>query len=63
MKYKVQSNEGVVLAIAAVGLVLTAAWAVNIYKLTAMCCEISGMLVARVIGVFVPPVGMILGFL
>jgi prepilin-type N-terminal cleavage/methylation domain-containing protein len=38
-------------------------WMWNIVKLSAMCCDISGMLVLRAIGIFLPPLGAILGFL
>ena len=34
----------------------------NIIELAVMCCSISGMMVLRVVGIFIPPLGMILGF-
>ena len=34
----------------------------NIIKLVDECCGITGMLVARAIGVFVGPLGAVLGF-
>ena len=38
-------------------------WVWNIVKLSAMCCEVSGMLLLRVVGIFIAPLGAILGFL
>jgi len=37
-------------------------WAINIYKLVHMSSEITGLLIARVAGIFVPPLGTILGY-
>ena len=48
----------VLLGLAAVG-----GWIANIVKLAAMCCEMSGWFVLRVVGVFVAPLGSVLGFL
>lgn len=38
-------------------------WVANIVKLAHMCCEVSGMLVLRVVGIFVAPLGVVMGFL
>lgn len=38
-------------------------WVWNIVKLAEMCCEVSGWLVLRAAGIFVAPLGIILGFL
>lgn len=38
-------------------------WIANIVKLAHMCCDMSGWLVLRAIGVFVAPLGAVLGFL
>lgn len=54
------SIEVVVVALSLVG---GLGWGWNIVKLSAMCCDVSGMLVLRVIGIFIPPMGAILGFL
>lgn len=39
-------------------------WIWNIVKMVAICCEpITGMIVLRVIGIFVPPLGAVVGYL
>ena len=43
--------------------VMLAGWVWNIAKLASICCEISGSLVLRAVGVFVPPLGAVIGFL
>lgn len=48
----------VVVAMAAVG-----GWIANIVKLAGMCCEASGWLILRGVGVAVVPLGVVLGFL
>ena len=41
---------------------LLVGWVWNIVKLTEICCGVSGWLVLRVIGIFVPPLGGVLGY-
>ena len=62
MKEKGYSTLAVlfVLALVAVG---GWGWVWNILKLMDMCCDISGLFVVRIIGIFVPPLGAIVGFL
>jgi len=36
---------------------------INIIKLVEMCCGLSGELVARTIGVLIPPFGALVGFI
>lgn len=48
----------VVLLLAGIG-----GWIANIVKLATMCCELSGWLVLRAVGIFVAPLGAVLGFL
>jgi prepilin-type N-terminal cleavage/methylation domain-containing protein len=38
-------------------------WIWNIVKLIDTCCGITGMLVVRAIGIFVPPLGAVMGYL
>lgn len=38
-------------------------WVANIVKLAGMCCELSGWLVLRAVGVAAVPLGSVLGFL
>ena len=42
-------------------LVLVGGWVANIVKLAGMCCEFSGELALRVVGIFIPPLGTVLG--
>lgn len=37
-------------------------WIMNIVAVAHTCCEVSGMLVLRVVGIFVAPLGAVLGF-
>lgn len=42
---------------------LAIGWGINIYKIITTCCAvIDGMLVARIIGVFIGPLGGVLGW-
>lgn len=43
-------------------LLVAGGWVSNIAKLADMCCGMSGMLVLRVLGIFVAPLGTVLGF-
>jgi len=36
---------------------------VNVYKLVRMCCEVNGWLVTRSLGIVIPPLGAVVGFL
>ena len=38
-------------------------WVANIVKLAGLCCDVSGWLILRAIGVFLAPLGSVLGFL
>ena len=38
-------------------------WCMNLYKLVATCCEATGWLLLRAVGVIVLPLGAIVGFL
>jgi hypothetical protein len=35
----------------------------NIVKLVDMCCDVSGMLLVRAAGIFLAPLGVVVGFL
>jgi hypothetical protein len=35
----------------------------NIVKLVGMCCDVSGMLLVRAAGIFLAPLGVVVGFL
>lgn len=37
-------------------------WIANAYKLYHMCCDVSGLLLLRAIGVFIAPLGSVLGY-
>lgn len=37
-------------------------WVMNLFDIANTCCEITGMLVLRVIGVFIAPIGAVLGW-
>jgi hypothetical protein len=66
MKMKRDTNYGLVglvvmLAVVVVGI---GGWVANIVKLAGSTFDpITGELVLRVIGIFIPPIGMIMGFL
>lgn len=49
---------GVLIFLLAVG-----GWIANVVKLAGMCCDLSGMLLVRVLGVAMPPLGSVLGYL
>ena len=38
-------------------------WLINVYKLVRICCELDAWLVFRALGIVVPPLGAVLGFL
>lgn len=66
MRLSIEEKFGAVAAISIVSLFAGAAfgWGWNIVKLVSMSFDpLTGMAVARVIGVFVPPVGAICGYL
>ena len=47
-----------------IGLLLAGGWAVNIWKIASAGFDVmNGMLIARCIGVFIAPLGGVLGFL
>lgn len=37
-------------------------WIANIVQLADMCCGMSGMMILRAVGILVPPLGAVLGF-
>ena len=52
----------VVLAI--LGFAMAIGWGLNVVKFVSACCEpVTGMLIARVAGFFLPPLGAVLGYL
>lgn len=51
------------LFVAIVGIAAVGGWIWNIVKIIQTCCQvIDGMLIARVIGVLVAPLGAVIGF-
>lgn len=59
-------QRGMALTELVIALVLLAGvggWIANIVKLAGMCCDVSGWLILRAVGVFVAPLGAVLGFL
>ena len=50
-------------AMCLVALVGIGGWIANIVKLVGSSFDVTGLLVGRVIGVFIPPVGAVLGFI
>jgi len=38
-------------------------WLINVYKIVRICCELDAWLVFRALGIVVPPLGAVLGFL
>lgn len=57
------STEMIVAFWAVIAIVAVWGWVWNIIKLVDMCCDISGMLIVRAAGIFVPPLGAVMGFL
>lgn len=51
------------LMIASIILLAVIGWIANAVKLAHLCCDVSGWLVLRAIGVVVAPLGVVLGFL
>ena len=52
------------LVFAVIGLLAIGGWVANIVKLAGSTFDvITGMLVLRVIGIFIPPLGAVMGFL
>jgi hypothetical protein len=37
-------------------------WIMNAYKIVRICCELDAWLVFRAVGIVVPPLGAVLGF-
>lgn len=37
-------------------------WIINVYKIVRICCELDAWLVFRAVGIVVPPLGAVLGF-
>jgi hypothetical protein len=46
-----------------IGCLLLGGWIANIVKLADMCCDMSGLLLVRVAGIFVAPLGAVMGFI
>ena len=38
-------------------------WIINIVTLAHMCCEVSGMLILRAVGIFIFPLGVVMGYI
>ena len=52
------------LVFAVIGLLTIGGWVANIVKLAGSTFDvITGMLVLRVVGIFIPPLGAVMGFL
>ena len=62
-QYGYTAAELMVLVWIVIVLVGFVGWGMNIYKISQVCCDVSGMLVIRVVGIFVAPLGAVLGFL
>lgn len=56
-------TEAAVLLWMLVCLAGAAGWLINVYKLIRICCELDTWLVLRALGVVVPPLGAVVGFI
>jgi hypothetical protein len=57
------TSTGAALAVFALMLVAAGGWVANVVKLAGSSfADITGILVLRVVGIFVPPLGSVLGF-
>ena len=63
MKFKQEGYTSIELLVVIFGLAAIIGWVMNIIELIGMTFDpITGMAVGRVIGVFVPPLGAVLGY-
>jgi hypothetical protein len=61
---KQRGNAIVAIVLIVIGLALAGGWVANIVKLAGMdFASVTGMLVLRAIGIFIAPLGGVLGFL
>lgn len=56
-------TEAIVLVWTLLWLVGGVGWLINIYKLVRACCAIDTWLALRALGIVIPPLGAVMGFL
>lgn len=62
MKVRVTSTAGI-LGVIAFMFAMGAGWVMNILEIVNQCCEpLTGLMVIRIIGIFVAPLGAVLGY-